>query len=88
MLHYFPFSLKIMNSLSGASHVASIPSVYQYLLSAYSVQGKELVSTLGIQQCHSQMKSSAFVEFTFLSGEHCEPRSGSVWPSCSHVASL
>lgn len=47
-----------MDSLSGASCVTPIHSVYQYLLSACYVQGKELVSALEIQQYPNQMKFS------------------------------
>lgn len=62
--------LKWMNEFFIYCFLCSIhsfnPSV---LLSACCVQGKVLVSTLGIQQYPNPMKSSAFMELTFLSGE-------------------
>lgn len=55
-----------MNSLSGASYVTFIHSVYQYLLRAYCVQGKEVVSTLGIWLCPSRMDFCVTMEFAFF----------------------
>lgn len=65
-----------MNSLSGASYVTFIHSVYQYSLRACRVQGKEVVSTPGIWPCPSQMDFCVSMELTFLSGGPREPGFG------------